>query len=270
MVKRSDSLTIAEDNADTHSAVIEVRDLTMAYGTNVIQQNLNFSVQRGAVFIIIGGNGSGKSTLLRHLVGLKQPAAGKVYYTGESYWDATAAQQDQLKQRFGMLYQNQHGALWSSLTLAENVALPLQTFTKLNKSDVADIVALKLALVGLAGFEQYYPSQLSGGMARRAGLARAIALDPDILYFDEPSAGLDPLNAKRLDELILELRDNLGTTVVVVTHDLASMFAIGDEAIFLDVERKTITARGDPNQLREHAEDKQVREFLNRGADQRP
>ena len=202
---------------------ITVRDLTMAYGSTVIQRDLSFTVRRGDIFIIMGGSGSGKSTLLWHLIGLLAPAHGEVLIDGENLWAAASEDQERIKKRFGVLFQN--GGLWSSMTLAENVALPLETYMDLSPSQTRKLVSLKLALVGLAGFEEFYPSELSGGMQKRAGLARAMALDPDLLFFDEPSAGLDPINAQRLDELILELRDSLGATVVVVTHDLASIFS---------------------------------------------
>ncbi len=196
-------------------------------------------------------------------MGLKRPAQGEVLYDGVSYWGSGPSVQDGIKRRFGMLYQS--GALWSSLTLAENIALPLEAFTTLDRSEIRDVVALKLALVGLAGFEDYYPAEISGGMAKRAGLARAMALDPEILFFDEPSAGLDPVSAKLLDDLILELRDSMGATIVVVTHELASIFSIGSNSVFLDGETRTMIASGDPVQLRDHAQDPRVREFLNRG-----
>ena len=244
-------------------ASITVQDLTLAYGSTVIQRDLTFTVRRGDVFIIMGGSGSGKSTLLWHLIGLLPPAHGEVLIGGENLWTAAPEDQERIKKRFGVLFQS--GALWSSMTLAENVALPLETYTDLSPGETRKVVALKLALVGLAGFETYYPSELSGGMQKRAGLARAMALDPDLLFFDEPSAGLDPLSAQRLDELILDLRDSLGATVVVVTHDLASIFAIGDDAIFLDAEAKTITARGDPKWLRDESPDPKIRAFLSRG-----
>ncbi len=210
-----------------------VDDLTMAYGSFVLQRDLTFTIDRGDIFIIMGGSGCGKSTLLRHLVGLKSPAQGRVLYDGVSFWDADAAGADgAIMRTFGVLYQS--GALWSSMTLAENVALPLQNYTDLKPGQIREIAALKLALVGLAGFEDYYPSEISGGMQKRAGLARAMALDPEVLFFDEPSAGLDPISARLLDDLILELRDSLGTTIVVVTHELASIFAIGNNSVFLD------------------------------------
>jgi phospholipid/cholesterol/gamma-HCH transport system ATP-binding protein len=244
-------------------AHITVNHLTMAYGSFVIQRDLSFTVGRGDIFIIMGGSGCGKSTLLRHLIGLKPPAQGEVRIDGESFWEAPAEAQDRLKRRFGVLFQS--GALWSSMTLAENVALPLEQYTALSPARIRQQVALKLALVGLAGFEDYYPSQISGGMQKRAGLARAMALDPDILFFDEPSAGLDPISSRLLDELILELRDSLGATVVVVTHELASIFTIGNNSVFLDADTKTMIASGDPKRLRDASPDPKVRTFLTRG-----
>jgi phospholipid/cholesterol/gamma-HCH transport system ATP-binding protein len=245
-------------------AHITVRDLTMAYGSFVIQHDLTFTVRRGDIFIIMGGSGCGKSTLLRHLIGLNPPAQGEVLIEGENLWKAPPEEQERMKRRFGVLFQS--GGLWSSMTLAENVALPLETYTDLSPGQIRDIVSLKLALVGLAGFEAFYPSEISGGMQKRAGLARAMALDPDILFFDEPSAGLDPISSRRLDELILELRDSLGATVVVVTHELASIFTIGNNSVFLDPETKTMIAQGDPKMLRDTSSDPKVREFLTRGA----
>lgn len=247
----------------TPAAHIEVQDLTMAYGDFVIQRDLSFTIRHGDVFIIMGGSGCGKSTLLRHLIGLKAPASGRVLYDGVSYWDAPAAEQGRIKRGFGMSFQS--GALWSSLTLAENVGLPLGEYTDLGPEEIAEIVSLKLSLVGLAGFEAFYPSEISGGMRKRAALARAMALDPEILFFDEPSAGLDPISSRRLDDLILELRDSLGTTIVVVTHELASIFAIGNNSVFLDPETRTMIATGDPKTLRDESPDPGVRQFLNRG-----
>jgi len=244
-----------------------VRDLTMAYGSFVIQRDLTFTVQRGDIFIIMGGSGCGKSTLLRHLIGLQAPAQGKVWYDGQSLWQAEPAERQRMMRRFGVLYQS--GALWSSMTLAENVALALEQHTGLSPDQIRAVVSLKLALVGLAGFEEYYPSEISGGMQKRAGLARAMALDPDILFFDEPSAGLDPISSRRLDDLILELRDSLGATVVVVTHELASIFTIGTNSVFLDADTKTMIAQGDPKKLLAESSDPRVRQFLTRG-DQHP
>lgn len=244
-------------------AHIVVRELTMAYGSVVIQQDLTFTVQRGDIFIIMGGSGCGKSTLLRHLIGLHTPARGDVLYNGQSLWQAEPDERERMMRRFGILYQS--GALWSSMTLAENVALPLEQYTHLSPGQIRELVSFKLALVGLAGFEAYYPSALSGGMQKRAGLARAMALDPDTLFFDEPSAGLDPPSSRRLDDLILELRDSLGATVVVVTHELASIFTIGTNSIFLDAETKTMIAQGDPKKLLAESRDPRVRQFLTRG-----
>lgn len=242
---------------------IEIRDLTMAYGDYVIQRDLNFTINRGDIFVIMGGSGCGKSTLLRQMTGLLRPAAGTVLYDGMDYWAANAEQQVRRQRGFGILFQA--GALWSSLTLAENVALPLQEFTDLAPALIDEVVSLKLSLVGLGGFEDFYPAEISGGMKKRAGLARAMALDPEILFFDEPSAGLDPLSSRRLDDLILELRDSLGATVVLVTHELPSIFAIANNSVFLDADTRTMIAYGDPRELVEHGAD-QVRSFLTRGA----
>ncbi len=189
-------------------AHIIVRDLTMAYGSFVLMRNLNFTVRRGDIFIIMGGSGCGKSTLLRHLIGLKEPATGEILYGDFNFTTATPEQREQMLRRFGILYQS--GALWSSMTLAENIGLPLGEFTDLSDEQIRKIASLKLSLVGLKGFEDFYPSEISGGMQKRAGLARAMALDPDILFFDEPSAGLDPISSSLLDELILEIRNSLG------------------------------------------------------------
>jgi phospholipid/cholesterol/gamma-HCH transport system ATP-binding protein len=242
---------------------INVSQLTMAYGDFLIQRDLDFSVRRGEVFVVMGGSGCGKTTLLKHMIGLKPPAAGDVLYDAKSFWSATDEERDLMKRRFGVLYQA--GALWSSMTLAENVGLPLRLFTGLGEADIGAVASYKLALVGLAGFEEYYPSEISGGMKKRAGLARAMALDPEILFFDEPSSGLDPVSARLLDELILELRDSLGTTLVVVSHDLASIFTIADNSVFLDAEAKTQLAVGDPRTLRDTSPDPRVRYFLTRG-----
>ena len=242
---------------------IAVADLTMAYGSDVIQRDLTFDVRRGEIFIIMGGSGCGKSTLLRHLIGLISPTKGDIRYDGVSFTAAEPEDRKNTLRRFGVLYQK--GALWTSMTLAENVTLPLTEFTDLTTAQIREVVSLKLALVGLAGFEEFYPSEISGGMQKRAALARAMALDPDILFFDEPSAGLDPITSRRLDDLILEIRDSLGATVVVVTHELPSIFAIGDNAVYLDLETKTMIAQGNPRTLRDTATDPKVHAFLTRG-----
>lgn len=245
------------------SAHITVKGLTMAYGDFLIQRDLNFSIRRGDVFIIMGGSGCGKSTLLKHLIGLQSPAKGEVYYERFNFWQADERQRVQIMRRIGVLYQS--GALFSSLTLSENIALPLAEFTPLGRAEIQDIVSYKLALVGLAGFEDYYPAEISGGMQKRAGLARAMAMDPEILFFDEPSAGLDPVSARLLDDLIISLRDTLGTTIVVVTHELASIFAIGDNAVFLDPETKTMLAVGNPKTLLAESAEPKIIQFLTRG-----
>jgi len=250
-------------NIKSNEAHIIVQDLTMAFGTFVVQQDLTFTVNRGDIFIIMGGSGCGKSTLLKHLIGLKEPAKGTVRYDNVSFWDAEPTERDRIMQQFGILHQS--GALFSSMTLAENIALPLQEYTELSAVQIRKLVSLKLALVGLAGFDDYYPSEISGGMQKRAGLARAMALDPEILFFDEPSAGLDPISARLLDDLILELRESLGATVVIVTHELASIFAIGNNSVFLDPEKKTMIAQGDPKKLLSDSKDPTVHRFLTRG-----
>lgn len=242
---------------------IIVRDLTMAFGTFVLMHDLNFTINHGDVFVIMGGSGCGKSTLLRHLIGLIEPAKGEIFYEGENFTEANFEERQALLRRMGVLFQS--GALWSSMTLAENVGLVLEEYTNLSPAEIREVASLKLALVGLKGFEDYYPSQISGGMQKRAGLARAMALDPEILFFDEPSAGLDPISSRLLDELILELRDSLGATVVVVTHELASIFAIGNNSVFLDPESKTMIASGDPTELLAHSQDPRVLRFLTRG-----
>ena len=250
-------------SASSATPRIHVSGLTMAYGSFVIQHDLDFVVERGEIFVIMGGSGSGKSTLLNHMVGLKAPARGDVLYDGQSFWGAAPEVQDGLRRHLGVSFQS--GALWSSMTLAENVGLPLQTFTRLPERQIREIVSLKLALVGLAGYEDFYPSEISGGMLKRAGVARAMALDPDILFFDEPSAGLDPITSRRLDDLILALRGSLGATMVVVTHELASIFAIADNAVFLDAETRTMIAWGPPKTLRDECPNPTVRTFLRRG-----
>ncbi len=242
---------------------IEIRDLTMAYGQYIVMRDINTQIRPGDIFIIMGGSGSGKSTLLKTMIGLKPPAQGDVFYDGRSFWNSDETEQQLTLRRCGVLFQD--GALWSSMSLAENVALPLAEYTQLSPREIQQLVRLKLALVGLKGFENYMPAELSGGMRKRAGLARALALDPEILFFDEPSAGLDPINARHLDELILELRDSLGATIVVVTHDLQSIFAIGDDSVFLDPVTHTVRAQGNPRELLKGSNDPYVREFLTRG-----
>jgi len=252
--------------SDTNTPpLISVQSLTMAYGDYVVMRDLTFRIQRGEIFIIMGGSGCGKSTLMRHLIGLEEPAAGDICYGRTNFTRADLDERNALLRRFGVMYQS--GALWSSMTLAENVAMPLEQYTGLTPAQIRDNVSYKLSLVGLSGFEDFYPSQISGGMNKRAGIARAMALDPEILFLDEPSAGLDPVSAARLDDLILELKNYLNSTVVIVTHELASIFAIATNSVFLDAARKTLGATGDPRDLREHSPDPAVRRFLNRGQD---
>lgn len=247
----------------TSDARLQVRDLTVAFGTHVIQRDLTFSIRRGSVFAIMGGSGCGKSTVLKAMIGLLRPAAGTVVVDGEDYWAATDKRRIEIGRHFGVLFQS--NALWSSMTVAENVALPLQMFTKLDATAVAVLVDLKLSFVGLAAAADKMPSELSGGMRKRAGLARALALDPEILFFDEPSAGLDPITSNRLDDLILELSKGFGATVVIVSHELPSLFAICDDGVFLDGETKTAIAHGSPRTLRDHCNVPMVRAFMERG-----
>ncbi len=241
---------------------IDVQDLTMAYGGRVIMRDLGFQVRRGEIFVIMGGSGSGKSTLLKHLIGLKAPASGTIRFDGEDFGGADGPARKRILRRMGVLYQN--GALWSGLTLAENVALPIVEFTDLSADAIAEVVSLKLALVGLAGLGALYPMEISGGMRKRAALARAVALDPEVLFFDEPSSGLDPITASRLDDLILQIRSCFGTTIIIVSHDLASIFKVADRALFLDIGEKTMTALGSPSDLRDHPPTDEVHRFLTR------
>lgn len=235
----------------------------MAFGDFVLMRHLSFSVRTGEIFVIMGGSGSGKSTLLRHLIGLHEPAAGDVLYHGQSFIRAKNRVRAQMIRRIGVMYQT--GALWSSMTVAENVALPLEQFSGYSREEIARIVSYKLALVGLAGFETFYPSEISGGMVKRASVARALALDPEALFLDEPSAGLDPLSARRMDDLILHLRQSLGMTVVIVTHDLESIFLVGDRAVFLDPQGAVPSVIGDPRAMRNQSDQQRLHSFLHRG-----
>jgi phospholipid/cholesterol/gamma-HCH transport system ATP-binding protein len=245
-------------------AHISISNLTMAYGSRVIQRDLTFDINRGDIFVIMGGSGCGKSTLLKHMLGLLSPAVGDISYNGQSFFSASDEQQDAMRRRWGITYQS--GGLFSAMTLAENISLPLQLYTRYSAADRADIIAYKLALVGLAGYQEYYPSEISGGMRKRAALARAIALDPEILFFDEPSAGLDPISSSLLDELIMQLQQSTGATVVMVTHELPSIFAIATNSVYLDADSKTMIDYGDPKTMRDHSKQAVVRQFLARQA----
>jgi len=254
--------SIAPNGRQVH---IRVRNLTIAFGNYVLMRDVSFDVRRGDIFVIMGGSGCGKSTLLRTMVGLKDPARGEIYYGDFNFTAAGEEQREAFLRRCGISYQG--GALWSSMTLAENVALPMEEFTDYSAEEIRRQVGLKLALVGLRGFEDYYPSQISGGMQKRAALARAMALDPEVLFFDEPSAGLDPISSYRLDRLIMELRDSLQATVMIVTHELPSIFTIANNGIMLDAETRTMIAQGDPKVLAATSKDPKVIEFLSRGQD---
>lgn len=245
-----------------HDPRITVDDLTMAFGDKVVQKDVSFTVGAGSIFVIMGGSGCGKSTLLKHMIGLIEPAKGRILYGDADFYALSEEKRDTLLRRFGVLFQG--GALWSSMTVAENVALPLELYSSYSPQTIADLAAFKLSLVGLDGAGDLMPSEISGGMRKRAGLARALAFDPEILFLDEPSAGLDPISSRRLDDLILQLRELLGVTVVLVSHELESIFSIADDSIFLDATAKTAIARGNPKELRERSDDALVRAFLNR------
>lgn len=255
----------ANNGATNDRPVIEVEAVRLAYDDFLVLDDLRFTVRRGEIFAIVGGSGCGKSTLLKHLIGLRDPARGSIFFDGVDFVRASERERRRIQRRFGVLYQQ--GALWSSMTLAENIALPLETYTRLGARAIRGIAEFKLALVGLAGFGDFHPAQISGGMRKRAALARAIALDPDILFFDEPSAGLDPVTSRRLDKTILQLRESLGTTVVLVTHELESLFTLADRVLFLDGERKRAIAPGSPVELRDHPPDEAVAAFFRRQAD---
>jgi phospholipid/cholesterol/gamma-HCH transport system ATP-binding protein len=250
---------------DPAAPVIEVNRLTCGYGETVVLREVAFAVHEREVLFVIGGSGCGKSTLLRCLIGLLKPFDGDVAYFGKSFTAADPGPRREMLKTFGVLYQN--NALWSSMTLAENISLPLEEHTSLCRADRETIIALKLAEVGLAGSEERYPAELSGGMQKRAALARALALDPAIVFFDEPSEGLDPLMAREMDELILQVRENFGTTMVIVSHQLASIFRLADRVIMLNHDRQGIIAEGAPAELAATSSDPRVRDFLNRGND---
>jgi phospholipid/cholesterol/gamma-HCH transport system ATP-binding protein len=244
---------------------VEVKNLQCGYGETVVLAEVSFNVREGEMFFIIGGSGCGKSTLLRSLVGLNPLMGGTVKFLGQPFSEATLSERRAQLKNFGMLFQG--GALWSALTLRQNVALPLEEHTDLARREIDEIATVKLGQVGLGGFGDYYPAEISGGMCKRAGLARALALDPAIVFFDEPWAGLDPVTSRKLDWLIRQIRDNLGTTLVIVSHELASIFGLADRVIMLDNEARGIIAEGRPQELAQSSQNEKVREFLHRGAD---
>jgi len=245
-----------------HDAIIQVRGLTARYGDAVVLEDVSFEVKRSEIFVILGGSGCGKTTLLKHMIGLHRPHQGQALIDGENLAAAEGADRERILKKFGVLFQG--AALLGSMTLAENVALPVLEHTDLPREAVDFIVRMKLRMVHLSGFENHLPSELSGGMRKRAGLARAMALDPSLLFFDEPSAGLDPVTSAGLDHLILQIRASLGTTMVVVTHELPSIFTIADRCIMLDARRKGILAEGTPAELRDTSDDPWVRDFFQR------
>jgi phospholipid/cholesterol/gamma-HCH transport system ATP-binding protein len=245
--------------------IIRVEELTARYGDDTILENVSFEIEAGEVFAILGGSGSGKTTLLKHMIGLYAPASGRVIIDGADITHADAAELLAIRRKFGVMYQS--GALFGSMTLLENVRLPIEEFTALPADARDQVAASKLKLVGLEGFEHYMPAEISGGMKKRAAIARAMALDPAVLFLDEPSAGLDPITSAELDDLILRLSRTLGITFVIVTHELASIYAIAGRIVMLDKRRRGIIASGSPAELRDHPADDWVRRFFNREAE---
>ena len=268
MTRLSHPKVVLSKECSSNDAIV-IENMTLSYGSQIIQQDLNFIVKRNDIFIIMGNSGSGKSTLMRAMTGLSQPSDGDVFYhcnnIHEGFWQASNANQLKIMQQFGVMFQN--GALFSSMTLLDNVSLRLTQSTGYSPRRIRQIAEFKLSLVGLKGFEHYYPAQISGGMQKRVGIARAMAMDPPILFFDEPSAGLDPVSSKLLDDLLLELQDSMGITMIIVTHELDSIFAIGNNAIFLDHDQKTIIAKGNPKDMLLNNHHEQVQAFLHRGND---
>ena len=249
---------------DSKPAIIEVHDLLAKYGEEIVLKDVNFDVRSGEILAIIGGSGCGKTTLLKHLVGLKQPAAGRIVIDGLDITDQEAAAFAAALRKIGILFQG--GALFGSMTIAENVALPIREYTDLKPAAIASLVRMKLCSVDLGGYENHLPSELSGGMIKRAALARALALDPEILFLDEPTAGLDPVISAEIEELILRINHSLGTTMVIITHSLNIIFKLAHRIIMLDKSTQGVIAQGDPKNLKEKSPNPKVKQFFNRQA----
>ena len=251
-------------NESTSPAIIQVHDLVAEYGDDIVLKNVTFEVQPGEILAIIGGSGCGKTTLLKHLGGLKPPASGRITIGGLDITDQENGEFKAALRKIGILFQG--GALFGSMSIAENVALPIREYTDLRAGAIADLVRMKLCSVDLGGYESHLPSELSGGMIKRAALARALALDPEILFLDEPTAGLDPVISAEIEELVLRINHSLGTTMVIITHSLNIIFKVAHRVIMLDKSAKGIIAQGDPVELKEKSANPQVKQFFNRQA----